>query len=99
MYHIAPYKVLPFFPPHINFTYTPFRFLCSENLSAVYDEREKLAKYFLSENDLWLADHFFQSCLETAKSVVDRGDRKEAEAHCHIGLGFERRSEYSADTV
>ena len=67
---------------------------CTENMSAVYDEREKLAKYFLDENDLWLADHFFQSCLDTAKKIYDGGDRKEAEAHCHIGLGFERRSEF-----
>ncbi|XP_054756026.1 tetratricopeptide repeat protein 29-like [Lytechinus pictus] len=69
--------------------------LRQDDMNKVYAERERLAMYFLDENDLWLADHFFQSCLETATRVVEGGDRKEAEAHCNIGLGFERRGEFS----
>lgn len=69
--------------------------LRQDNMTKVYEEREKLAKYFLEENDLWLADHFFQTCLNTATKIVEGGDRKEAEAHCYIGLGFERRRDFS----
>ncbi|XP_072170818.1 tetratricopeptide repeat protein 29-like [Diadema setosum] len=70
--------------------------LRQDDMAKVYEEREKLAKYFLDWNDLWLADHFFQSCLETATKIADGGDRKEAEAHCYIGLGYERRRELTA---
>ena len=64
-------------------------------MEGVYEPRQALANYFLETDDLRLSDHFFNSCLETALQIHGGlGKRKEAEAHCNMGLAYERRSKW-----
>jgi len=58
----------------------------------VYECRHRLAEYFLSTQDNWLSDHFFQSALDTSLKIRLDGRRREAEAHCNMGLADERNS-------
>ncbi|XP_072039913.1 tetratricopeptide repeat protein 29-like [Amphiura filiformis] len=69
------------------------------NMEGVYEPRQALAKYFLETDDLRLSDHFFNSCLDTALQIQGGpGKRKEAEAHCNLGLAYERRREFNLAT-
>ncbi|XP_071951575.1 tetratricopeptide repeat protein 29-like [Antedon mediterranea] len=67
------------------------------DLEAVYKARNKLAEYFLTSGDLWLSDHFFSSCLSTSVDIPGDG-RTKGEAHCNMGLAFERRRDYNKAT-
>ncbi|XP_071847105.1 tetratricopeptide repeat protein 29-like [Apostichopus japonicus] len=64
------------------------------DMRGVYAARHKLADYFLEIGDLTLSDHFFQSCLEMAVKVPDDDQKVVGEAHCNMGLAFERRSQF-----
>jgi len=56
----------------------------------VYACRHRLADYFLETGDHWLSDHFFKTALETSRNIRLDGRKREAEAHCNMGLVFER---------
>ena len=47
----------------------------------VYAAQFELACFFQSGDDRWLADHFFEASLNTAKSMAGDNDKKKAEAH------------------
>lgn len=64
------------------------------DMRGVYSARNKLANHFLEIEDLWLSDHFYQSCLETATKVSDDDKRMVGDAHSNLGLAFERRKEF-----
>uniref|UniRef100_A0A8C4RZR7 Tetratricopeptide repeat protein 29 n=1 Tax=Erpetoichthys calabaricus TaxID=27687 RepID=A0A8C4RZR7_ERPCA len=50
-----------------------------------YKNQLSLALYFKSAEDKWLSDHFFESCLSTAKLIMVDGGKREAEAHSNMG--------------
>ncbi|XP_039606152.1 tetratricopeptide repeat protein 29 isoform X1 [Polypterus senegalus] len=50
-----------------------------------YKNQLSLALYFKSAEDKWLSDHFFESCLSTAKLIKVDGGKREAEAHSNMG--------------
>ena len=57
------------------------------NFSSEYKARYDLAQYFkANEDDHWLVDHFFSTCLEVAGKVEGDGGKMEAEGHCNVGL-------------
>ncbi|XP_060603184.1 tetratricopeptide repeat protein 29-like isoform X2 [Ruditapes philippinarum] len=60
----------------------------------VYRARYELARYFQSSNDKWLADHFFETCLDTAALVTDDGGKVQAEGYCNVALAQEENSEF-----
>ena len=62
---------------------------------SAYGSANNLAFFFLkATSDLWLADHFFDKCLEFGKEIEDDGKMRESEAHCNVGIMrfFEGRS-------
>ncbi|CAK8684012.1 unnamed protein product [Clavelina lepadiformis] len=60
----------------------------------VYSCRHKLAQYFLETGDGWLSDHFFKTALETSLNIRLDGRKREAEAHCNMGLSCERNGDH-----
>ena len=61
------------------------------DLDAVYMCQRSLAQYFDQTGDVWVSDHFHESCLQTSLLIKEDGRRKEGEAHCNIGLSLENR--------
>ncbi|KAH3835044.1 hypothetical protein DPMN_108382 [Dreissena polymorpha] len=51
-----------------------------------------LARYFQSAGDKWLADHFFETCLQTATQVEEDGGKMQAEGFCNVALAQEENS-------
>jgi hypothetical protein len=49
-----------------------------------------LAHYFLLKDDAWISDYFFTKCLDISKNAK-LDTRLEAEAHCNLGLAYERQ--------
>ncbi|XP_002737930.1 tetratricopeptide repeat protein 29-like [Saccoglossus kowalevskii] len=64
------------------------------NMEAVYTAQHKLAEYFKAIEDYWLSDHFYTLCLDTSLQIKGDGRRKEAEANCNMGLGYEHNRVY-----
>lgn len=65
------------------------------NFKNVYLNYYDLANYFLLTDDNWLSDYFFQKCLNiTENSQASMEPKRQAEAHCNLGLAFERQSNY-----
>ncbi|XP_052279004.1 tetratricopeptide repeat protein 29-like [Dreissena polymorpha] len=62
----------------------------------VYRARFELARYFQSAGDKWLADHFFETCLQTASQVEEDGGKMQAEGFCNVALAQEENCEYAA---
>lgn len=60
--------------------------------SSVYEARFELANYFQQMKDKWLADHFFQTCLETAALIETDSGKTKAEGHCNFGITLEENS-------
>lgn len=58
----------------------------------VYRNRFTLACYFQT-TDKWLADHFFQTCLQTAGEMSDGDGKMKAEGHCNVGLAMEENGD------
>jgi len=65
-----------------------------ENYTLVYQCQYKLARFFQSTGDKWLADHFFENCLMTTHMVHDDEGRLAAEGHCNVGIALEQNGEY-----
>ena len=63
------------------------------DLDAVFMAQRRLAQEFEQSGDTWLSDHFYRRCLETGSRIQSDGQRKEGEAHCHVGLALENRGE------
>ena len=63
--------------------------MIAENYTDVYLCQYKLARYFQTTGDKWLADHFFENCLYTTASVKGDEGRMAAEGHCNVGLALE----------
>lgn len=57
----------------------------------VYECHRFLAQYFQSfgSEHKWLADHFFQNCLQWSMTVTDDEGQIAADGHCNIGLSLE----------
>ena len=54
---------------------------------SAYGSANDLAFFFLKDPpDLWLANHFFDKCLEFGKKIEDDGKMRESEAHCNVGI-------------
>ena len=49
-----------------------------------------MAHYFLLKDDAWISDYFFTKCLDISKNAK-LDTRLEAEAHCNLGLAYERQ--------
>ena len=65
----------------------------SDNFKAVYMNYHDLANYFLLHGHNWLSDYFFEKCLHITKNKsVNLEPNRLAEAHCNLGLAFERQS-------
>lgn len=61
----------------------------------VYSSNQDLANYFLLTDDIWLSDYFFEKCLTIAKKHYSSSDVPIlADAHCNLGLAYERQSKY-----
>ena len=60
----------------------------------VYQCQLTLAEYFTSKNDAWLADYFYQKCLETSLQIRGDGRRKEAEANFNLGISAEKKLDF-----
>lgn len=60
----------------------------------VYRARYELAHYFQSCNDKWLADHFFDTCLDTSRLVTNDGGKMQAEGYCNVALAEEENGDY-----
>lgn len=60
----------------------------------VYQCQLTLAEYFSSKNDLWLADYFYQQCLETSLQIRGDGHRKEAEANYNLAISAEKKMNF-----
>lgn len=60
----------------------------------VYRCRFELARYFQSSGDKWLADHFFNTCLQTSAVVTDDGGKIQAEGYCNVALAQEENGDY-----
>lgn len=60
----------------------------------VYRERYELARYFQTANDKWLADHFFDTCLDTSSLVTTDGGKVRAEGFCNVALAQEENANY-----
>ena len=55
-----------------------------------------LADYFLLTDDNWLADYFYEKCLNLClKQYASLGPQVLAEAQCNLGLAYERRGKLS----
>lgn len=63
--------------------------LRQENYAEVYNCQFELARYFQTTGDKWLADHFFENCLATARGVKGDAGKMAAEGHCNVGLALE----------
>lgn len=63
----------------------------TEDYVKVYECHRFLAQYFQSfgSEDKWLADHFFQNCLQWSMTVTDDDGQIAADGHCNIGLSLE----------
>lgn len=72
----------------------PFFVFLTGNYAEVYQCQFKLAQYFQSTNDKWLADHFFDSCLSTASGISNDEGKMAAEGHCNVGLALEESGNY-----
>jgi len=60
----------------------------------VYQSHHYLAKYFQSTGDKWLADHFYQNCLQYSASVTNDDGKVAAEGHCNVGICLEEAGKY-----
>ena len=59
----------------------------TEDFASEYKARYNLAQYFKSdEDDQWLVDHFFNTCLHVAFKIKTDGGKMKAEGHCNTGL-------------
>lgn len=58
-------------------------------MDIVYHSLLSLAKYFEESGDAWLANHFYDSCLQTSLKIRGDGRKKESEANCNVGLAWE----------
>ena len=64
-----------------------------DDFKSVYTNYHDLANYFLLHDDHWLSDYFFEKCLDITKNKSVNLDKiKLAEAHCNMGLAYERQS-------
>jgi len=59
----------------------------------VYENRVRLAEYFLTSGDRWLSDYLFETALNTSKNIKLDGRRREAEAYCNRALALERNGD------
>jgi len=60
-----------------------------------YKARYELAQFFkANEDDHWLVDHFFSTCLEVAMKVDDDGGKMQAEGNCNVGLCRQKNGMY-----
>jgi len=59
----------------------------------VYRARYELARYFQSTNDKYLADHFFNTCLQTSNQVTTDGGKMQAEGFCNVALALEENGD------
>lgn len=59
----------------------------------VYRCRFDLARYFQSSGDKWLADHFFNTCLQTSAMVTTDGGKMQAEGYCNVALAQEENGD------
>ena len=62
----------------------------------VYRCRFDLARYFQSSGDKWLADHFFNTCLQTSAMVTTDGGKMQAEGYCNVALAQEENGMISS---
>lgn len=60
----------------------------------VYRERYELARYFQTSNDKWLADHFFDTCLDTSNLITDDEGKMRAEGFCNVALSHEENADF-----
>lgn len=66
-----------------------------EDFKTVYNCYHDLANYFLLTDDIWLSNHFYEKCLTTAEECLSQiAPEHIAEAHCNLGLSFERESKF-----
>ena len=64
-------------------------YILSGDFQEVYRCRFELARYFQSSGDKWLADHFFNTCLQTSSVVSNDGGKMQAEGYCNVALAQE----------
>ncbi len=63
-----------------------------KNLYANYFD---LANYFKLTDDSWLADYFFNKCLNITESKnTTLEPQRKAETYCNLGLAFEKQSKF-----
>ena len=63
--------------------------------AAEYASRYELAQVFKDNpDDMWLTDHFFNTCLEVAKKEEKDKGKMQAEGHCNVGLCLQANSNY-----
>lgn len=69
-----------------------------DDFKTVYTNYLDLASYFLIHDDSWLSDYFYEKCLKITyvevrdNVTVKLDDIKLAEAHCNMGLSYERQT-------
>lgn len=67
----------------------------NQDYKTVYKSYLDLANYFLLTDDIWLSDYFFEKCLSTAQDRLSESDPELlADAHCNLGLAYERLNSY-----
>ena len=65
----------------------------NHDFNTVYNCYHDLANYFLLTDDVWFSNYFYEKCLSTAQERLNQSDPQlKAEAHCNLGLAFERES-------
>ncbi|BFZ24041.1 hypothetical protein BsWGS_27081 [Bradybaena similaris] len=67
----------------------------NDNLADEYNARYQLAQYFSRDpDDQWLADHFFNTCLEVARREETAESSMLAEGLCNVGLCLQKNHHY-----
>lgn len=70
-------------------------FISAGQFGEEYKARYQLAQYLKGdEDDTWLVDHFFSTCLDVSVKVQDDEGKMEAEGHCNVGLCLQNNSKY-----
>lgn len=69
---------------------------CTGDIYREYRARYDLAQYFTdSPDDQWLADHFFNTCLEVAKREDKAETQMLAEGLCNVGLCLQKNRRFA----
>lgn len=71
-----------------------FQLFVPGDFQEVYRARYELARYFQAGGDKWLADHFFETCLQTSGQVTNDGGKMQAEGYSNVALAEEENGKY-----